>query len=273
MRDEVAVITGAANGIGRHFASEMAKREYRLVLTDIDFAGLSGAFEPNVDLVLLEHDIRDRDRWQKVFDEVETRFGRLDYLFNNAGVIQPGYVWEADLDDIDRQIDVNVKGVMIGTILASRVMREQGRGHIINVASLTGVAPVAGLDIYSASKFAVRGFSLAAAHGLHGSGVAVTVVCPDLVDTAMLDLQLDYDASALAFSGSRSLTVDQVSRALFRAMETRPMEIDLPLSRGLLTKIGNLMPGLATLLTRTLTAKGLKTINRMRRERDEARGS
>ena len=143
MRDEVAVITGAANGIGRHFASEMAKREYRLVLTDIDFAGLSGAFEPNVDLVLLEHDIRDRDRWQKVFDEVETRFGRLDYLFNNAGVIQPGYVWEADLDDIDRQIDVNVKGVMIGTILASRVMREQGRGHIINVASLTGVAPVA----------------------------------------------------------------------------------------------------------------------------------
>lgn len=273
MRDEVAVITGAARGIGRHFAGEMAKHGYRLVLTDVDYEDLSGAFEATDNLVLLEHDIRDRGHWQAVLDEVERRFGRLDYLVNNAGVIQPGHAWEAELDDIDRQIDVNVKGLMYGTLLASRAMRKRGRGHIINVASLTGVAPISGLDIYSASKFAVRGFSLAVAHGLHGTGVAVTVICPDLVDTAMLDLQLDYDASALAFSGSRALAVEDVSRALFRVMETRPMELNLPRSRGWLAKIGNLAPRLATVLSRTLTSKGLKTMARMRKERDEASGS
>lgn len=243
------------------------RRGYRLVLTDIAYPELARAFEPGEALLLREHDIRDRSRWREILDEVEGRFGRLDYLFNIAGVIQPAYSRDADLDDIDLHLDVNAKGLMIGTLLACRVMTRQGFGHIVNVASLTGVAPVAGLDLYSASKFAVRGFSLAAAHGLVGTGVAVTVVCPDLVDTPMLDHQLDFDASALAFSGPRPLTVDEVSRALLRAMDRRPMEIDLPASRSWLAKIGNLAPGMATFLTRSLTEKGLRTMRRLRRER------
>lgn len=271
MRDEVAVITGAASGIGRHFAGEMVKQDYRLVLTDVDSGSLSAAFQESDGLILCEHDIRDRDRWRSVLDEARARFGRLDYLFNIAGVIEPAYSAEAVLDDVDLHMDTNAKGLMYGTLLACRLMTEQGSGHIVNVASLTGVAPMAGLDLYSASKFAVRGFSLAAAHGLRETGVAVTVVCPDLVDTPMLTHQLDFDASALAFSGSRPLTVAEVSRALFRAMETRPMEIDLPRSRGWLAKIGNLAPGLATVLTRTLTSKGLKTLGRLRRERAAAK--
>jgi 3-oxoacyl-[acyl-carrier protein] reductase len=267
MRDEVAVITGAASGIARHFAGELAKRGYRLVLTDVNHDELTRAFEATDRLLLRRHDIRDRNRWREILDETERRFGRLDFLFNIAGVIEPAYAHEARLEDIDLHLDVNVKGVMIGTLLACRVMQRQGFGHIVNVASLTGVAPVSGLDLYSASKFAVRGFSLAAAHSLHGSGVGVTVVCPDLVDTPMLSYQLGYDASALAFSGPRPLTVEETTRTLIRAMERRPMEIDLPASRSWLAKIGNLAPGLATVLTRTLTEKGLKTMSRMRRER------
>jgi len=267
MRDEVAVITGAASGIGRHFGGVMARRGHRLVLTDIDEQGLAGAFEPGDRLLLRRHDIRDRDRWREILDEVDERFGRLDYLFNIAGVIEPAYTCDAELDDIDRHLDVNVKGTVIGTLLACQVMRRQGFGQVVNVASLTGVAPIAGLDLYTASKFAVRGFSLAAAHGLRGTGVGVTVVCPDLVDTPMLTHQLGYDASALAFSGPRPLTVEEVGRALIRAIERRPMEIDLPRSRAWLAKLGNLAPGLAVGLTRVLTAKGLRTMERLRRER------
>ncbi|MEX1311641.1 MAG: SDR family oxidoreductase [Candidatus Sulfomarinibacteraceae bacterium] len=273
MRDEVGIITGAASGIGRHFAGEMARRGYRLVLADIAFARLREAFSESDDLRLFELDIRDREAWGRLFAEVEGRFGRLDYLFNIAGVHQPAYTADATLDEVDLHLDVNAKGTMYGTVLAVRHMTRQGFGQVVNVASLTGVAPITGLDLYSASKFAIRGFSLAAAHGLQGTGVTVTVVCPDLVATPMMEHQLDFDASALAFSGSRPLTVEETTRALLRAMEKRPMEIGLPASRRILAKVGNLAPGLATILTRKLTAKGLETMRRMRREREGSKTS
>ena len=91
MRDEVAIITGAASGIGRHFADEMVQRGYRLVLADIAFAQLCDSFFENEDLRLVELDIRDRDGWEQLFAEVERRFGRLDFLFNIAGIHQPAY--------------------------------------------------------------------------------------------------------------------------------------------------------------------------------------
>jgi 3-oxoacyl-[acyl-carrier protein] reductase len=273
MREEVAIITGAASGIGRHFAKAMAQRGYRLILADINHGRLCASFSENDDLCLFELDIRDRDGWERLFTEVEDRFGRLDFLFNIAGIHEPAYTADATLDEVDLHLDINAKGTIYGTVLAVRRMTRQGFGQVVNVASLTGVAPITGLDLYSASKFAIRGFSLAAAHGLEGTGVTVTVVCPDLVATPMMEHQLDFDASALAFSGSRPLTVDEVTRALFRAMEKRPMEIGLPASRRVLAKIGNLFPGLATVLTRRLTAKGLETMRRMRREREDAGAS
>jgi len=270
MRDEVAIITGAAHGIGRHFAGEMVDRGYRLVLADIDAEALDHRFEADDRVRPVKLDVRDREGWRSLLDRVIEDWGRIDYLFNNAGVIRPGFAHETELESVDHMTDVNVKGTMYGTLLASRVMVGQGFGHIVNVASLTGVAPVAGNSVYSGSKFAVRGFSLAVAHELAGTGVHVTVVCPDLVDTRMLDLQLDYEAAALSFSGPRPLTVEEVSRALFRAMDKRPMEITLPLDRGLLCKIGNLAPRAATVLTNTLTKKGLKTMRRLKRERSQA---
>jgi 3-oxoacyl-[acyl-carrier protein] reductase len=270
MRDEVAIITGAANGIGRHFAGEMIERGYRVALADIDAESMSRRFDPGEALMLVELDIRDKDGWRSLFDRIDERWGRIDILVNNAGVILPGFAHEAELESVDFITDVNVKGTMYGTLLGCRLMKGQGFGHIVNVASLTGVAPVAGNSVYSGSKFAIRGFSLAVAHELVGTGVSMTVVCPDLVDTAMLDLQLDYESAALSFSGPRALTVEEVSGALLHAIEKRPMEITLPLSRGLLCRIGNLAPGLATVLTRTLTKKGLEKMRRVKRERAKA---
>jgi 3-oxoacyl-[acyl-carrier protein] reductase len=267
MRDEVAIITGAASGIARHFAAELERRGTRLVLVDIDSDGLREAFTESDDLQLVELDIRDRDGWEALFDAVDQRFGRIDYLFNIAGVHEPAYTADATLDEVDLHLDVNAKGTIYGTVLAVQRMKEQGFGQVVNLSSLTGVAPVTGLDLYTASKFAVRGFSLAAAHGLRGTGVTVTVVCPDLVDTPMMEHQLEFDSSALAFSGPRPLTVEETTHALLRAMEKKPMEIGLPAPRRILAKIGNLAPGLATILTTKLTAKGLATMRRMRRER------
>src|SRR5205823_4569252 len=110
-------------------------------------------------------------------------------------------------------------------------------GHIINIASMAALAPIPGISLYSASKYAVRGFSLAAAQELRAHGVYVTVVCPDAVQTPMLDAQLAHDEAAATFSGPRLLTVEEVGRAIIgQGLARRPLEIYLPPSRGWLAR-------------------------------------
>jgi 3-oxoacyl-[acyl-carrier protein] reductase len=100
--------------------------------------------------------------------------------------------------------------------------------------------------------------------------VYVTVICPDLVDTPLFDqhiVEADPEAAALVFSGSRALRADEVSEAIFRAMRDRPLEIDLPFGRGLLSKLASAAPSVLLLLYGPLKRKGLGQIERIRRER------
>jgi 3-oxoacyl-[acyl-carrier protein] reductase len=199
------------------------------------------------------------ENWQNVVCKAIQKFGGIDILLNVAGVITPGFVEDFTLEDIDYHIDINVKGVMYGTKIVADEMLKQGSGHIINFASLAGVAPIHGIALYSASKYAVRGFSLAITPELKAKGIYISVVCPDLVDTNMLTLQLDYKAAALTFSGNDVLTVNDIEKAvLYNALEKKQVEILVPFSRGLTAKIGNLFPAVGFWLTETLVKKGLK---------------
>lgn len=258
MPTPVALITGAAGGIGRHFAGILQQQNYRLVLGDIDEEGLRRAYQPGAALHYLRLDVVTRVADWKIFLRTALdQFGRIDYLFNVAGVVAPGYVHETEIELIDRHLDVNAKGVMYGTRLASEQMVEQGSGHIINIASLAGIAPIAGIALYSASKFAVRGFSIASAYELRPRGVHVSVVCPDLVDTPMLDLQLQHPEAVMSFSGSKNpLTPADVSQALLQVMQTKAIESAIPAGRGRLAKLGNVFPGLGARLTDRLRRKG-----------------
>lgn len=267
----VAIITGAASGIGKHWALALIKDGYRLVLADINEEGLAAAFPPRItpDHVLTRpHDVTRVESWLALFQTALNTFGRVDYLFNVAGIITPGYIHETDVAQIDRHLNVNAKGTMIGCKLAAELMIEQKQGHIINVSSLAGIAPVPGLSLYAASKAAVRSFSLSLANELYDKGVFVTVICPDLVDTPMLDLQLEYPAAALTFSGSsRPLTVRDMEKAFRQAMQDKPLEIALPSSRGFLSKIASLFPRTNRWLRHSLTRKGTRQQKTLRQKR------
>ena len=130
-----------------------------------------------------------------MLDRAEEAWGEIDVVMNIAGVIRPGEIRSIQAEDVDYHFDINVKGLIFGTRAAAQRMIPRGRGHIINVASLASMAPIPGLGLYSASKYAVRGFSLSAAEELRHHGIAVTTVCPDAVDTPMVDKQLDYPRS------------------------------------------------------------------------------
>jgi 3-oxoacyl-[acyl-carrier protein] reductase len=245
MTSKTCIVTGAASGIGRELARRLAGAGWRAWATDIDAEGLASlADRPDWgDNHTAELDVRDAQAWRTLVDEVRQEAGRLDALFNVAGVIKPGFVHETDDVDVDLHVDINLKGVIHGTRAAARAMVDQGGGHIVNIGSLASLAPVAGLGLYSASKFGVRGFSLAAAQELRKHGVAVSVVLPDAVATPMLDLQVDYEEAAMTFSGRQPLTVDAVVRAIVdRVVPDRPVELTLPPSRGGLAKLSTVLP-------------------------------
>jgi 3-oxoacyl-[acyl-carrier protein] reductase len=191
-----------------------------------------------------------------------------DVVCNVAGYLLPALVEATTVRDVDLHIDVNVKGVILGTRRCAQSMLAAGRGHIINIASLAGMSAVPGLSLYSASKFAVRGFSLSVAQELRGRGVAVTVVCPDAVQTPMLDLQLDYEESALVFSGARALSTADVCAAITgRVLRDRPLEVALPGWRGVLARIGGAAPGVAAASEPLLRRVGRLNLERARRAR------
>ena len=254
------LITGCASGIGAQLARELLICGARVCAADINVVPMEAlkASAASADqLWLTPLDVRDAAAWDALVAEFVLRWGRLDVILNVAGVLRPGYCYEGDARDVDFHFDVNAKGVIHGTRAAARQMLQQGGGHIINIASLAGLAPVPGLSLYSASKFAVRGYTLAVAHELRDKGIKVTVVCPDAVQTPMLDLQVDYEQAALTFSGSRSLTTQQVVDAILkRALVKAPIEITLPGSRGAVSKFASIFPGLSALMLNALKQRG-----------------
>jgi NADP-dependent 3-hydroxy acid dehydrogenase YdfG len=255
-------VTGAASGIGRHLAAELLKRGARVLATDRNRAGLDALRQDSDagDQLWVEtQDVRDATQWQRLIEQMAQRWGRVDVLLNVAGVIRPGWVQEGGPSDVDFHLDVNAKGVMHGTHAAARQMLGQGGGHIVNIASLAGIAPIPGLSLYSASKFAVRGFTLAIAQELVPRGVKVTVVCPDAVQTPMLDLQVGYEQAAMTFSGSRILTVEDVAKVILgRVLEKAPLEVMIPGGRGWLAKLASAFPDMNALLLESLRKKGQK---------------
>lgn len=258
----VFFLTGAASGIGKHLVGALAGRGHRVFATDVNEEGLAALRcepEKSGSVVTCPLDVSQAEAWEKALDAAEQAFGPVDVLMNIAGFLKPGYIHEVDERAVEQHFDVNVKGVIFGTRAGARRMIPRSSGHIVNFGSLASLAAVPGLCLYSASKFAVRGLSLAAAAELAPLGVAVTVIMPDAVKTPMLDLQVHYREAALTFSGDAPLTVQDIEKVIVeKILLKRPLEVALPLSRALLARAANAVPEAALALAPTLAKKGLK---------------
>lgn len=237
MRDfsgKVVVVTGAANGIGREMVRAFAQRGAGLALADIDESGLLALKEElekagcdvyaQVVDVSLAADVGD------LCDNVYREMGRADVLCNNAGVALGGDFERMTLDDLHWLIGVNLMGVIHGCHFFYPRMIEQGGGHIVNTASAAGLIPFAGLALYSCSKYGVVGLSetLRAEAALHGVGV--TVVCPGVIATDIVqrsriksgserNTSADMIAKMDRILKSRGYTPDRVASATLRAVE------------------------------------------------------
>lgn len=256
------LLTGAASGIGRHLTGVLAKRGHLVLATDLSQDGLAKARVEDAwpDSVLTTYlDVTSDGDWAAAFDLADVRARGVDVLLNVAGFLSPGFTVDLDPDDIDRHLGVNVRGTILGTREAARRMiAARNPGHIVNFGSLASLSPVPGLPVYCASKWAVRGFTLSAAVELEQHGIALTLVCPDAVETPMLDLQKSREEAALTFSGNKPLTVADVAKVVLEhVLPKRPLEISIPMSRGVLARVAGAAPITAQKLYPLLRRKGL----------------
>lgn len=182
-----AFVTGGGSGIGAGIAEALLEAGARVVIADRDEAGLAATQARlrsigEIDRLVL--DVTDRAAMARAADDMETRFGGVDILCNNAGVGILAPMFGEGYDDWDRILAVNIGGVVNGIVSFVPAMVARGSGHIVNTSSFGGVVPAAGVfGIYTTSKFAVMGLSSALRDTLGKSGVGVSTLCPGLVAT------------------------------------------------------------------------------------------
>lgn len=191
LEGRVAIVTGAAGGIGRATALRLAEEGARVAATDLKDAPIeetADAIEQAGGEVLTAgHDVRAGADWVRVVAEVSARFGGVDLLVNNAGIEgQVSGIEESPEDVFDQVLAVNVKGVFLGMKAVIPEMRKRGGGAIVNVASVAGVVGDATLAPYVASKHAVIGLTKSAASGHGGDGIRVNAVGPAPIETRMM---------------------------------------------------------------------------------------
>ena len=183
---KIALITGAASGIGRAAVALFHAEGAKVAATDRNEAGLAG-LEGIADLILAQ-DVTDEARWREVVDAVVAAFGKLDILVNSAGIALKGNIETATLADFRRTEAVNVEGTFLGCREAIRVMKGTGGGSIVNLSSVAGVIGDAQSAAYCASKGAVRLLTKSAALycGRSGYNIRLNSVHPSFADTPMV---------------------------------------------------------------------------------------
>lgn len=189
-RGSVAVITGGASGIGRALGEGLAQRGAHVVLADLQRElaedAVAGIRSRGASAAAAHLDVTDLAAVRRLVEETRSEHGRLDFMFNNAGIGAAGELIDQAVETWSRIIDVNLKGVIHGIHTAYPVMAEQGFGHIVNTASMQGLLPGPFTASYSTTKHAIVGLSKALRAEAAARGVRVSVICPGVIRTPLL---------------------------------------------------------------------------------------
>lgn len=199
LEGRTAFITGGASGIGFAMARAFAAAGMKIAIADVEQEALDAAVARlkagNADVIGICLDVRDRDAMEAAAATVTEAFGAVHLLCNNAGVGAGGPMHETTYGDWDWTLGVNLNGVVNGlqAFLPAMVAHGEG-GHVVNTASMAGIAGFGGMGPYNASKFAVVGISEALAQDVAHAGINVSVLCPGVVQTNIFDSQRNRPA-------------------------------------------------------------------------------
>ncbi len=251
-QDKTAIVTGAASGIGRALSEELARRGAIVMMADVQTKELEEA----VDLITKSGhrvkaatlDVTDFDAVKALVDDAVEEYGKLDYIFNNAGIAVGGEVRDCSIDDWRNVIEVDLYGVVHGVHAAYPIMVEQGSGHIINTASIEGLIPFPGTISYVASKYGVVGLSNALRVEGADLGVKVSVVCPGYIKTPIFHtsklIKIDRQKMLESLPERFGITPEECASVILRGVERNKATIVVTGMAKVLWMLQRICPGL-----------------------------
>ena len=228
---KVVIITGASSGIGEATALLLAERGAKVVLGARGLDRLEALADriarAGGGAAYARTDVKRREDLSNLVQLACERYGKLDVLVNNAGIMPVSPLDDLRVEDWEEMIDINIKGVLYGIAAALPVFRKQGFGHFVNIASTAGHKTVPNQSVYSGTKFAVRAIS----EGLRqeaGAKLRVTIISPGFVHTDFAESMTNPDVKAQIVDrmGKMAISPDAIARAIAFAIE-QPADVDI----------------------------------------------
>lgn len=253
-RHTVAVITGAASGIGRATAIRFAKSGASLAISDVNAKGLEETAEAarafGVKVTTHAVDVSDKEGMQAFAADVEREHGRVSILLNNAGVAILGTTEELSLDDFEWLMGINFWGVVYGTKLFLPLLKKQPEAYILNISSIFGIIAPIGQSAYSAAKFGVRGFTESLRHELIDTNIHVATIHPGGIKTniaasakvAALADAAHHKNAAAEFDNVARTTPEQAAERILRGITRNEKRIMIGLDSRVLAFLQKIFP-------------------------------
>jgi 2-dehydro-3-deoxy-L-rhamnonate dehydrogenase (NAD+) len=239
---KTAIVTGGAGGVARALLPMLIAEGYRVALIDVNEAGLAKCAAEHGERVLpLPCNLTDLGALAAALEKARAAFGTLDLLVNNAGVTTTGPFAEIDPASIPRDIATNLVAPL--HIIRTITPWMRSPGAIVNTISMASIIPLSGSSVYSATKFGLRGFSIALHMELKPRGITVSGVLPSAIDTPMLLKETREGATALNFL-SDPLPPEKVAKAILRAAREGKIEYYVPYSDRILSSLALFFPSL-----------------------------
>jgi NAD(P)-dependent dehydrogenase (short-subunit alcohol dehydrogenase family) len=233
---KVVAITGGARGIGKATAAELVRAGAQVAIGDLDLElARATAAELGPSVHAYELDVTSRESFARFLDAVEQDVGPLDALINNAGIMPLGAFLEETDASAERQLDINVHGVIFGMKEALPRMLSRRRGHVVNIASVAGKGGFPHAATYCATKHAVVGVSEAVRLELRGTGIEISCVMPALVNT-------ELGSGVEAGRAVKKLEPEEVAAAIVDALRSPRFDVFVPRSTGPISKFMTLLP-------------------------------
>ncbi|HOT46067.1 MAG TPA: SDR family oxidoreductase [Spirochaetota bacterium] len=258
-KGKTAIVTGGASGMGRSLCRGLAARGARVVVADINGEEARRAVDEinamGCSARAITLDVGDESAVFRAVEEAAAELGSLDYYVNNAGIGISADARDLTIGQWRKIFDVNLFGVLYGTMAAYAVMARQGSGHIVNVASMAGFAPFSINAPYTAAKYGVVGLSQALRHEMEGLGVRMTLVCPGIVRTSFYDaieiVGTDRE-TYMEFMPRRLITPDRAAEIILDGVAREKTMIIFPFHAKVLWWISRFAPSVMTFINRKM---------------------
>jgi short-subunit dehydrogenase len=253
IKNKVIVVTGGSSGIGNSIVNKLASCEANVVAVFNQNHPSDSSYQ---NILWLQADVTNSADIDRLLAFTSQKFERIDVLINCAGLLEPGEFSSLEINQLKKMIDVNFTSTLIITQKVLSIMKSQGSGHIICLGSLGGIVPMPYSAVYSATKFALRGFSFSVAEELKGTGVNVSLITPGSVITKMLDYEAQADNSAISFL-SKPISPIDVANTVLQVIHKPTIEKIIPFSQSFASRLLVFSPKIFSIAYKLLHRLGL----------------